>query len=254
METAESKGKSRKSRRKDREKRNRKPSHFSTVRFGGCEEGQIICYLWEIVKALEAVRTADARGANGLRELEKRMRGRVRVEMRRYFVRRRAKGIRILAGIVAAALGIGSVFFFLIGIDHVAGMSMYPYLNDKDWIVYSRIVNEIRRDDVVVFEKNGEVMIKRVVGLPGEHVEMNRAGNQVVVNGEQMKEEYVTMTAPDAGETKELPAATQVIMNGQYLVLGDNRVDSVDSRDSNIGTVASEDVLGKVRWIIRDGR
>ena len=253
METAESKGKSRKSRRKDREKRNRKPSHFSTVRFGGFEEGQIICYLWEIVKALEAVRTADARGANGLRELEKRMRGRVRVEMRRYFVRRRAKGIRILAGIVAAALGIGSVFFFLIGIDHVAGMSMYPYINDGDWIVYSRLGGEIRRDEVVVFEKGGETFVKRIAGLPGDKVEINGTGSRVVVNGVQVRENYVTLTDTGKGEPDDKMGAPQTVMNGQYLVLGDNRVVSIDSRDSNIGTIAEEAVLGRVILIVRAG-
>ena len=97
-------------------------------------------------------------------------------------------------------------------------------------------------------------MIKRVVGLPGEQVEINREGNQVVVNGEQIREEYVTITEPVAGASQDMASPTQVIMNGQYLVLGDNRVESVDSRDRNIGTVPSEDVLGKVIWIIRNGR
>ena len=251
---AESKGKSRKSRRKDRERQNRKPSHFSTVRFGGFEEGQIICYLWEIVKALEAGRAADAQGANGLRELEKRMRSRVRIEMRRYFVRRRARSIRILAGIVAAALGIGSLFFFLIGVDHVTGMSMYPYINDGDWIVYSRLGGEIRRDEVVVFEKGGETFVKRIAGLPGDKVEINGAGSRVVVNGVQVRENYVTLTDAGKGEPDDKMGALQTVMNGQYLVLGDNRAESVDSRDSNVGTVPSENILGKVVWIVRNGR
>ena len=253
METAESKGKSRKSRRKDRGRRNRKPSHFSTVRFGGFEEGQIICYLWEIVKALEAVRTADARGADGLRELEKRMRGRVRVEMRRYFVRRRARGIRILAGIVVAALGIGSLFFFLIGIDHVAGTSMYPYINDGDWIVYSRTGKEMRRDEVVVFEKDGESMVKRIAGLPGDTVEINASGSCVIVNGVQVREDYVTLTDEEQEKAEDEMGLPLTVMNGQYLVLGDNRTVSIDSRDRDIGTVPEEAVLGRVIWIVRAG-
>ena len=251
MKTVEKRGTSRRYKGGNRGMTNQTCSHFRMVCFGGFEEGQVICFLWDIVKSLE---TEPDKAAVQNANLKKQLRRRVRVEMRRYFARHKRRNVKFIIGALIVLLRVGWLFGFVIGIDRVAGMSMYPYLNDKDWIVYSRIVNEIRRDDVVVFEKNGEVMIKRVVGLPGEHVEMNRAGNQVVVNGEQMKEEYVTMTAPDAGETKELPAATQVIMNGQYLVLGDNRVDSVDSRDSNIGTVASEDVLGKVRWIIRDGR
>ena len=254
METVENRGQSRRQKRKVHGIKEEKSSHFRTVCFGGFEEGQVLYYLWDLVKTLEADQGKKRRSPEAAERTGKQIRLRFRVEMRRYFSRRRRRNVKLITGTLALAAGVAGIFGFVVGIDRVVGNSMYPYLNDKDWIVYSRIVNEIRRDDVVVFEKNGEVMIKRVVGLPGEHVEMNRAGNQVVVNGEQMKEEYVTMTVPDAGETKELPAATQVIMNGQYLVLGDNRVDSVDSRDSNIGTVASEDVLGKVRWIIRDGR
>ena len=131
---------------------------------------------------------------------------------------------------------------------------MYPYLNDRDWIVYSRMAREFRRNDVVVFEKNGEVMVKRVAGLPGDRVEINRAGNQVVVNGEEIREDYVTLTKPEELESREKMGPAQVVMNGQYLVLGDNRAESVDSRDSNVGTVPSENILGKVVWIVRNGR
>ena len=161
---AESRGKSRKSQRKSREKKEKRASHFRTVWFGGFEEGQMICYLWEIVKSLEAGQAAGASGRDRLRMLEKQMRGRVRVEMRRYFARRRRRAIRMAAVILAAALCVGGLFVFLIGIDRVFGMSMYPYLNDGDWIVYSRIGKEMRRDEVVVFEKDGESMVKRIAG------------------------------------------------------------------------------------------
>ena len=221
------------------------------ARFGGFEEGQVICYLWDIVKSLETgPDTAAARNA----VLKKQLRRRVRVEMRRYFARQKRRNMRLLAGALCTFLCVGWLFGFVIGIDRVSGTSMYPYLNDRDWIVYSRVAKELRRDDVVVFEKNGEVMVKRVAGLPGDRVEMNCAGNQVVVNGEQIREEFVTITEPVSGERREQAAPTQVVMNGQYLVLGDNRAESVDSRDSNIGTVPSEDVLGKVILIVRDGR
>ena len=219
------------------------------ARLGGFDEGQVICYLWDIVKSLE---TEPDTAATQNADLKKQMRRRVRIEMRRYFARRKRRNVKMLAGVMSILLCVGGLFGFVIGIDRVSGMSMYPYLNDKDWVVYSRIIKEIRRDDVVVFEKNGEVMIKRVAGLPGEHVEINRAGTQVVVNGEQIEETYVTIT--EAVETQDRTGPAQVVMNGQYLVLGDNRTESVDSRDSNIGTVSSEDVLGKVLWIVRDGR
>lgn len=251
METIERRGTSRRYKGKSSGITYRKCSHFRRTRFGGFEEEQVICYLWDIVKALE---TEPDTAAEQNADLKKQMRQRIRVEMRRYFASHKRRNVKILAGALSILLCVACLFGFVIGIDRVAGTSMYPYLNDNDWIVYSRIAGEIRRNDVVVFEKNGETMIKRVVGLPGEQVEINREGNQVVVNGEQIREEYVTITEPVAGASQDMASPTQVIMNGQYLVLGDNRVESVDSRDRNIGTVPSEDVLGKVIWVIRNGR
>ena len=213
----------------------------------------MICYLWEIVKSLEAGQAAGASGRDRLRMLEKQMRGRVRVEMRRYFARRRRRAIRMAAVILAAALCVGGLFVFLIGIDRVFGMSMYPYLNDGDWIVYSRIGKEMRRDEVVVFEKDGESMVKRIAGLPGDTVEINASGSCVIVNGVQVREDYVTLTDGDQEKAEDEMGLPLTVMNGQYLVLGDNRTVSIDSRDNNIGTVPEEAVLGRVIWIVRAG-
>ena len=251
METIERRGASRRYKGKNGGITYQKSSHFRMVRFGGFEEGQVICYLWDIVKSLE---TGPDTAAVPNIQLKSQLRRRVRVEMRRYFARRKHRNMRMLAGALSIFLCVCGLFGFVIGIDRVSGTSMYPYLNDRDWIVYSRMAGEIRRNDVVVFEKNGEVMIKRVVGLPGEQVEINREGNQVVVNGEQIREEYITIAEPGGAGLGERSGPTQAVMTGQYLVLGDNRAESVDSRDSNIGTVPAEDVLGKVIWIVRNGR
>lgn len=98
-------------------------------------------------------------------------------------------------------------------------------------------------------------MVKRVAGLPGDQVEFNRSGSRVLVNGAQEPEEYVTLARPEYGDTKEEErmSAIQTVMNGQYLVLGDNRAESLDSRDRKIGTVPSEAILGRVVWIVRRG-
>ena len=73
METVESRGKSRRQQRNSPGKKEKKGSHFRTVRFGGFEEGQIICYLWEIVKALEVDGAGNGK-AERSRKLEKQMR------------------------------------------------------------------------------------------------------------------------------------------------------------------------------------
>ena len=158
-----------------------------------------------------------------------------------------------MAGLLAVALCVSVVFVFLIGVDRVSGTSMYPYLNDGDWIVYSRIGKEMRRDEVVVFEKDGESMVKRIAGLPGDTVEINASGSCVIVNGVQVREDYVTLTDEDKEKAEDEMGMPLTVMNGQYLVLGGNRTGSIDSGDSNIGTVPEEAVLGRVIWIVRAG-
>ena len=271
METAGYRGRSRRQEPKGKTKKERKVSHFRTVRFGGFDENQIICYLWDIVKSVEAAQDAGpscgagtsygagtSRGPDPLTRLGKQMRSQIRVEIRRYFVRRRRRNVRAALDVASVIVCIAVVFGCLIGVDRVSGNSMYPYLNHGDWIVYSRIGEKYQRNEVIVFEKNGESMVKRIAGLPGDRVELNPSGSRVVVNGQEIQEDYVTLSDADGGNKKvntekaeEQPGMTQTVMNGQYLVLGDNRSVSIDSRDSSIGTVPSGEIQGRVILIIR---
>ena len=242
MDTAALQGKSRRRQRK-------KAAHFRVTHFGGFDETQMICYLWDIAKALEA---GTDSGDGELVKLNKEMRRRVRVEMRRYFVRRKRRNVKLAATVLMLALAMIGTFGFLIGIDRVSGNSMYPYLNHGDWVVYSRqLGNEIHRDEVVIFEKNGENLVKRVAGLPGDFVEISEAGDRVVVNGEEGNGNYVTLAGSTKGENGNPMSQPMTVMDGQYLMLGDNRGISIDSRDENIGTVPRENILGKVFLIIR---
>ena len=183
VETAGYRGRSRRQEPKGKTKKERKISHFRTVRFGGFDENQMICYLWDIVKSVEAAQDAgngceagNSRGdgtghdADPLTRLGKQMRSQIRVEIRRYFVRRRRRNVRMVLSVAAVIVCIAVVFGCLIGVDRVSGNSMYPYLNHGDWIVYSRIGEKYQRNEVIVFEKNGESMVKRIAGLPGDRV------------------------------------------------------------------------------------
>lgn len=282
METAGYKRKSRRQEPKRRGRKDLRASHFQTVWFGGFEESQMICYLWDAVKSMEAVESviqtepershlaetdqfsavpdqvlAAPAGLDMLKRLEKEMRRRIRVEMRRYFLRKRRRNVKMIVVMSAMVAGISILLGGVVGIDRVSGSSMYPYLMNGDWVVYSRINIKRQRDDVVVFEKNGESYVKRVAGLPGDTVEISASGGRVVINGELMKEHYVTLTdsgaaaRPGKEENRDQMGTPQTVMNGQYLVLGDNRSESVDSRDSNIGTVPEENVLGNVVLVVR---
>lgn len=242
MDTDVIRGKSRKHQRK-------KAAHFRVARFGGFEETQIICYLWDIVKAVD---TGEDPEGGDLPGLKKELRRRIRVEMRRYFVRHRRRNVKLIVTALALAACVIGTFGFLIGIDRVSGNSMYPYLNYGDWVVYSRqLGNGIHRDEVVVFEKNGENLVKRVAGLPGDTVEISETGGRVVVNGNEVQENYVTLTGSSGKETASRMGQPLTVMDGQYLMLGDNRGVSIDSRDGEIGTVPREHILGKVMLIVR---
>ena len=71
----------------------------------------------------------------------------------------------------------------------------------------------------------------------------------MVINGIPISEDYVTLPDTEEEENQMRPPLT--VMDGQYLVLGDNRKVSIDSRDSGMGTVPAESMLGKVILIIR---
>lgn len=221
----------------------------------------MICYLWELVKSMEAVEA----GMETLPDLAKRTRGRIRVEMRRYFARQKRRMMILLWNGVMAVVCAAVLFGFVLGMDRVSGDSMYPYLNDGDWILYSRLEREYQMDEVIVFERDGENYVKRIAGLPGDTVEISASGSRVVVNGVQMRESYVTLTGPVGNRTgqgewmengellwgNDPMGDPLTILDGQYLVLGDNRKVSIDSRNRNMGTVPKEDILGRVILVAR---
>ena len=78
METAGYRGRSRRQEPKGKTKKEKKLSHFRTVRFGGFDENQMICYLWDIVKSVETV--SGGKQGQELERLVRQLRGRIRVE------------------------------------------------------------------------------------------------------------------------------------------------------------------------------
>lgn len=131
----------------------------------------------------------------------------------------------------------------------VYGVSMEPNFEHKDYLIVNRQAyahdRQPARGDVVVFtshlkDKNGneKKLIKRVVGLPGESVEV-RDGS-VYINGEKLNEDYTK-----DGTTNGNVSPVIVPENG-YFCLGDNRLHSTDSRYLEVGFVDKEDLVGEV--------
>lgn len=120
----------------------------------------------------------------------------------------------------------------------VDGLSMYDILNDHDIVLINKIVmktNNINRFDIVVLKNNtdGDKIIKRVIGLPGEKIEYK--DNKLYINGEEIEDNFKTNETTDfTAETKE----------NEYFVLGDNRELSKDSR--YLGNFKKENIIGKV--------
>ncbi|WCF11752.1 signal peptidase I (plasmid) [Paenibacillus thiaminolyticus] len=137
----------------------------------------------------------------------------------------RAIRISILLGVF--------LHFFAFGI--VPSLSMYPTLDINDLVLYQR-VDSFKRGDIVFFEhpnKKGEMYVKRIIGLPGDEVEIKHQA--VYINGTKLEEEYV-YEAPSYDYEVVVP-------KNSYFVLGDNRNNSEDS--TNFGFVIHSSIKGK---------
>lgn len=129
------------------------------------------------------------------------------------------------------------------------GVSMSTTLNEGEKIIINKLAyikDNPKRYDVIVFcqSKNGHgyYNIKRVIGLPGETVEI--INGEVYINGERLEEEIKVETMRVAG----LAAEAIELGENEFFVLGDNRNYSEDSRFANIGIIVKNDIIGKA-WL-----
>ena len=149
--------------------------------------------------------------------------------------------------VVAAIAVIATTFF--ISVLQIRGDSMEPTLEDGQVVVASHL-GDAQQGDITAFYYNNKILLKRVVGFPGDWVDITKDG-VVFVNGEMLQEDYLETT--DFGKVDiEFPYQ---VPEGRYFVLGDNRAVSIDSRSNAIGTVSDEQLIGKAVlrvWPIQD--
>ncbi|HEM6072255.1 TPA: signal peptidase I [Streptococcus suis] len=141
--------------------------------------------------------------------------------------------------VVVAAFAILVAVLFL-PILRIYGESMKGTLNSGD-IVVSVKSNDFESSDVVAFYYNNNILVKRVIAEAGDWVDMDEEGN-VYVNKKKLDEPYLTEKA--YGQT-DITFPYQVPEN-RIFVMGDNRQESIDSRNNAIGTVADEQIVGKL--------
>ncbi|MEG0805443.1 MAG: signal peptidase I [Lachnospiraceae bacterium] len=148
---------------------------------------------------------------------------------------------------IGIVIAIAFVFVFYIGQrTMVVGNSMAPTLQGGDQILINRFLYKVtdpKKNDVIVFVPNGNkkshCYVKRVIALPGDHVQIKDGA--VYVNQKLFKEEVETA----AVETPGLAEEEIELGEDEYFVLGDNRNNSEDSRYANIGNVKKEYIIGK---------
>lgn len=140
--------------------------------------------------------------------------------------------------VVAAAAVLVAVL--LLPILRIYGKSMSGTLNAGD-IVVSVKSSRMETGDIVAFYYNNNILVKRVIGHQSDMIDMDSDGT-VYVNGVEQEEPYLNERA--YGETNiELPYQ---VPDGKIFVMGDNRATSIDSRNTSIGCVAEEQVVGKI--------
>ncbi len=144
---------------------------------------------------------------------------------------------------VAALIVVTLVFVFCFRVFSVDGPSMAPTLEDGDRIVVSTIGYEPKRGDIIVLSSTegiNEPIVKRVIALPGDTVDINFTTGTVTVNGveESYSEELTTQQAD--------LAFPMTIPEGTVFILGDNRDKSLDSRSSRVGCVDERLIVGEV--------
>lgn len=140
--------------------------------------------------------------------------------------------------IVAAAAVLVAVL--LLPVLQIYGGSMSPCLEEGN-IVMSVKTSNLKQGDVIAFYYNNKILIKRVIAGPGEWVDIDEDGN-VYVNQEKLDESYVK--DPSLGDCNiELPYQ---VPDERYFVMGDHRSVSVDSRNSSVGCVTKDQIVGKI--------
>ena len=145
--------------------------------------------------------------------------------------------VYVLTVVAAVAVLIATLILPVLQIE---GTSMEPTLSNGDIVLLTK-TTRFDRGDLCAFTWNNKLLVKRVIGLPGDWIEIDTDGS-VYLNGDKLDEPYVQQLA--FGEC-DLEFPFQVPQE-QYFVIGDMRESSIDSRNSLIGCIPKDQIVGKV--------
>ena len=164
----------------------------------------------------------------------------------------KSNSLRELAGMLVYIIIVLAVTFLFITFvgqrTHVSGESMENTLDDGDQLIVDKITYRFKdpeRFDIIVFPfhyKENTYYIKRIIGLPGETVQI--ADGLIYIDGEVLQESYGREVIQDPG----LAAEPITLGEDEYFVLGDNRNQSSDSRDPSVGLIHRDEIVGRA-WL-----
>lgn len=141
--------------------------------------------------------------------------------------------------IVVAALAV-IISTMILPVLRVTGTSMTPTLQNDEYVLCSKL-SDVKKGDIIAFYYNNKVLLKRVIGVAGDEIDISEDGT-VSINGEEADEPYITEKA--LGEC-DIEMPYQVPEN-RIFVMGDHRAVSIDSRSTSVGCIAEENIVGKV--------
>ena len=172
-------------------------------------------------------------------------------ELKREQYHRRFK--RLLRSTVSALIVVAAVAALiatlLLPVLQIAGTSMEPSLMDGDIVLLMK-TDRLKTGDLCAFYYSNKILIKRIIGVPGDYLWINPDGT-VYLNGTELPEPYVQEKA--LGECDiEFPLQ---VTEKSYFMMGDQRETSIDSRSSVIGNIAQDQIIGKIIckfWPLRE--
>lgn len=154
--------------------------------------------------------------------------------------------VAILVVVAALAVLVATLWMPVL---RIYGTSMSPTLTDGQVVITVK-TRCFRSGDIAAFYHGNKLLIKRYIAGPGQWVDIDRVGN-VSIDGKALDEPYLTDKA--YGETNiDLPYQ---VPDDRYFLMGDNREVSVDSRNTTVGCVARDQIVGKVVfriWPLKD--
>ncbi|MCS4486570.1 signal peptidase I [Staphylococcus americanisciuri] len=175
--------------------------------------------------------------------------------------------LELLCAVAIAVIASLLISHFVASTYKVNGLSMYPTFNDSDRVVVSKIsktLDTLDNGDVIVFHRDSRKdYIKRLIGKPGDIVTYKN--DILYVNGKKINEPYLEANKrhkigrqlTEDFSSIDLTGASEqgTIPKDKYLVLGDNRQNSIDSRRPEVGLISEKKIVGKVvlrYWPVSD--